>query len=101
MVALNPAQVIGDLAFQHGVDRLAEIVPKQHIFRRDGAVGFQFEHPVPVRLPEAKQCARRRGDAGLQGAGFTPPVSTPTVFVTECILRSLYLPLSGRSETAR
>ncbi len=55
MGALNPAQIIGDLAFQHGVDRLAEIMAKQHIFRRDGAIGFQFEHPVSVRLPEAEQ----------------------------------------------
>ena len=70
MGALHPAQVIGDLAFQYGVDGFAEVVAKQHIFRRDGAVGFQFEHPMSVRLPEAEKCARRCGDAGLQGAGF-------------------------------
>ena len=46
MSALNPAQIIRDLAFQRSVDRLAEIVAKQDILRRDGAIGFQFEHPV-------------------------------------------------------
>ena len=75
MGALNPAQVIGDLAFQHGVDGLAEVVAKQHIFRRDGAVGFQFEHPVSVRLPvsRATPCV-----AEAMLASSAPPVSGPT-----------------------
>ena len=66
MDALNPAQVIGDLAFQHRVDRLAEIVAQQHILGGDGAIGFQFEHPVAVGLPIAQQPARRRRDTRLQ-----------------------------------
>jgi hypothetical protein len=49
--ALNPAQIVCDLGFQHRVDRLAKIVAEQHIFRGDGAIGFQFEHPMSVRLP--------------------------------------------------
>ncbi len=68
MGALNPAQVVGDLALQRGVDRFAEIVAKQHIFRRNGAIGLQFEHPMSVRLPVAEQSAGGRRDARLQGA---------------------------------
>ena len=68
MGALNPAQVIGDLAFEHAIDGLAEVVAKQHIFRGDGAIGFQFEHQMSVRLPVAEQPLRRRRDARLQGA---------------------------------
>jgi hypothetical protein len=67
LISKSPSQVIGDLGFQHGVDRLAEIVAKQHILRRDGAIGFQLEHPMSVRLPVAKQTASRRSDARLQG----------------------------------
>ena len=33
MGALHPAQIIGDLGFEHGIDGLAEIVAQQHIFR--------------------------------------------------------------------
>ncbi len=73
MGALNPAQVICDLGFQHGVDRLAQIVAKQHILRRNGAVGFQLEHPMSVRLPVTQQRARRRFDARLQGATGLDP----------------------------
>ena len=69
MGALNPAQVIGDLAFKHGIDRLAEVVAQQHIFRRDGAIGFQFEHQMSVGLHVAEQPLRRRRDARLQGRG--------------------------------
>ena len=66
MGALDAAQVIGDLGLQHGVDRLAEIMAQQHIFRRDGAIGFKLEHKVSVRLGVAKQRPGRRGDARLQ-----------------------------------
>ena len=65
--ALNPAQIICDLGFQHGVDGLAEIVAKQHIFGGNGGIGFQLEHPVSIRLPVAEQPLRRRRDARLQG----------------------------------
>ena len=88
MGALNPAQVIGDLAFQHGVDGLAEIVAKQHIFRRDGAIGFQFEHPVSVRLPEAEQ-------RPASPTRCSPParrrVPVPTDLLPECM--SLDIPV--------
>ena len=71
MGALHPAQVIGDLGFESGIDGLAEIVAQQHILRRNGAIGLQFEHPVSVALPVAKQPLRRRRDARLQGgSGF-------------------------------
>ena len=66
MGALNPAQVIGDLAFQHRVNRFTQIVAKQHIFGRDGAIGLEFKHPVSIGLPAVEQRLRRRSDARLQ-----------------------------------
>jgi hypothetical protein len=68
MGALNPAQVVGDLALKLSIDGLAEVMAKQHILRGDGAIGLQFEHQMSVRLPVAEQTLRRRGDARLQGA---------------------------------
>ena len=65
--ALNPAQVIRDLGFQYGVDRLAEVMTKQHILGGNGGIGLQFEDPMPIRLSIAKQRARCRRDARLQG----------------------------------
>ncbi len=71
MRALDPAQIVGDLAFQHAVDRLAQIVAQQHVFRRDGAVGFELEHPMSVGLPQIQQRTRGSADARLQrGVGL-------------------------------
>ena len=70
MSALRAAQIVGDLGFEFAVDGLGEIVAQQHIFRRDRAVGFQFEYPVPVGLPIAEQRLRRRGDRFLQRDGI-------------------------------
>ena len=50
MGALDAAQIVGDLGFEHRVDRLAEIVPQQNVFGRDGAVGLELEHPMAVGL---------------------------------------------------
>ena len=49
-VALDAAQIDGDLALELGVDRLAEIVPQQHVFGRNGGVGLELEHPMAVGL---------------------------------------------------
>ena len=67
MGALNPAQVICYFGFQRSIGRLAEIVGQQYIFGRNRGIGFQFEHPVSVRLTGAEQRTGRRGDARLEG----------------------------------
>ena len=36
------------------VDAIEEVL-QQHVFRRDGRVGFQFEQEMPVRLLQAQQ----------------------------------------------
>src|ERR1700722_952790 len=48
MRLLNAAQIDGDLLFQRDVDRLAEIMPQQHIFGRDRRVGLELENPMAV-----------------------------------------------------
>src|SRR5258707_11717676 len=70
MDTLNPVQVIRDLGFQYGVDRIAEVMTKQHILGGNGGIGLQFEDPMPIRLSIAKQSARCRRDARLQGTGL-------------------------------
>ena len=55
MRALDAPQIDGDLGFEFGVDRLAEIVPQQHVFGRDGGVGLKLEHPVAVGLLAIEQ----------------------------------------------
>jgi hypothetical protein len=64
--ALRAAQIIGDLGFELAVDGLGKIVAQQDIFRRNRAVGFQFEHPVSVGLPITEQRFGRRGNALFQ-----------------------------------
>jgi len=70
MGALHAAQIIGDLGFEHGIDGLAKIMAQQHVFGRNGAVGFQLEHPVPVGLPEVEQGSRRGVNAPLESGGI-------------------------------
>ena len=50
-----------------GIDRLAEIVPQQHIFGRDGGIGLELEHPMAVGLLAGEQRLRRRLDACARG----------------------------------
>ena len=61
--ALNAAEVDRDLGFQRRIDRLAEIVPQQNVFGRDGRVGLKLEHEMTVRLPEIEETARGGADA--------------------------------------
>ena len=63
MVALDAAQIDGDLGFQRGVDRLAEIMPQQHVFGRNGGVGLELEHPMAVGALLREQRLRRLLDA--------------------------------------
>ena len=61
VLALDAAQVDADLALQLQVFRLAQVVVEQHVFGRDGGVGLQLEHPVPVRPLQPQQAIAWRG----------------------------------------
>ena len=64
--ALDAAQIDRDLAFELGVDRLAAEVAHQHVFGRNGGVGLELEHPMPVRLLAVEQRAGGPLNAVLQ-----------------------------------
>ena len=66
MRALDAAQINGDLRFERGIDRLAEIVPQQHVFGRNGGVGLKLEYPMPVRPLAREQGIGRGGDRVLK-----------------------------------
>ena len=66
MLALDAAQIDGDLALELEVVRLAEIVAQQDVFRRDRGVGFQFEDPVAVVALPARQRLRGAIDVVVQ-----------------------------------
>ncbi len=70
---LDAAQITADLGFEFGVDWLTEIVAQQHIFGRDGAIGFEFEHPVPV---VALDVAQRGGGARRGGVGSSDQIGS-------------------------
>ena len=53
------AQIDADLRFQRRIDAVEEML-QQHVFGRDGGVGLQLEHPVPVRVLLPRQRRRRR-----------------------------------------
>ena len=62
MRALDRAQIHGDLALQVRVHAVEEML-QQHVFGRDGGVGLELEHPVPVRLLPAQQSVARAVDS--------------------------------------
>ena len=64
--ALRPPQIDGDLAFQLGIDRLAEIMSQQDVFGGNGAVGLELEAPFAVGLLAIEQRPRRRGNAAIE-----------------------------------
>ncbi len=68
VLALDAAQIDGDLGFEGGIDRLAAEMPQQHVFGWDGGIGLELEHPVAVIALQAEQSAiggtKRRGHAG-------------------------------------
>jgi len=70
------------LGLQRRVNWLAQVVAKQHIFGRDGGIGFQFEHPVSIRPPGI------RGNALVADAMLAcreASFSIPANLLTECI----------------
>src|SRR5205085_12007458 len=52
---LRPPQIDRDLAFQPGVDRLAEKMTQQDVFARDGGVGLELEAPLAIRALAIEQ----------------------------------------------
>ena len=48
VVALDAAQIDADLALQREVIGFAQVVTQEDVFGRNGRVGFEFEHPVPI-----------------------------------------------------
>ena len=54
MQALDRPQVNPDLPLQRGVDPVEKML-QQDVFRGDGGVGFQLEHPMAVRLLQANE----------------------------------------------
>ena len=48
MIALDAAQIDRDLGFEHGVDRLPEVMTQQHVFGGNGRVSLELEHPMAV-----------------------------------------------------
>ena len=66
MRALDAAQIDGDFWLQRGIDRLAEIMAQQHIFGRNGGVGFQLEQPMAVGALRRQQRLRRRIDMPVE-----------------------------------
>ena len=63
---LNAAKVVGDLCFQSGVYRLAEVVAHQNVFGRNCRVGFEFEYEMTVFALQLQQRAARGRYCGLQ-----------------------------------
>ena len=62
---LDTAQIVRDLAFQRGVDRLGQIVPQQDVLGRNRGVGLELEHPVAVGLAIVQHGAARGRNAGI------------------------------------
>ena len=65
--ALDAAQIDRDLGFERGINRLAEVMPQQHIFGRNGGVGFELEHPMAVGALAGEQRLRRFLDVRFEG----------------------------------
>ena len=64
--ALDATQILRDLGLEHGIDRLAAVMPQQDIFGGNRGVGFQLEHPMPVGLLAIEQRRRRMRDAAIE-----------------------------------
>src|SRR3712207_2354105 len=66
MLALDAAQIGGELALQLQIVRLAAEMAEQHVFGWDGGVGLQLEAPMAVVPPLVQERPLRRSDAALQ-----------------------------------
>ena len=62
---LQAAQIDCDLGLEGRV-ALAEEVLQDDVLGRNGGVGLQLEHPMPVRAPEFQQCRAGRLDCALE-----------------------------------
>jgi hypothetical protein len=62
--ALDGAQVGADLLLQLRLDTVEEVL-QQHVFGRNGGVGFQLEHPVPVGMLPPRQGGAGAADGVL------------------------------------
>ena len=90
MGALNPTQVICDLGFKYAVYRLVQIVTKQHIFGRNGAIGLQLEYPMPISLAVIEQRPRCRVDINRVRDGGQPRPAAPRPEAS-CVAASVLL----------
>src|SRR6185312_2140633 len=52
--------------FERGIERLAEIVPQQHVFGRDRGIGLELEQPVAVAVLTGEQRIGGARDGGLK-----------------------------------
>ena len=64
--ALDAAQIGGDAGFEHGIDRFAEIVAQQHVFGRNGGVGFELEQKMTVGALAGEQRLRGSFDMPIE-----------------------------------
>ena len=62
MAALCTAKIARDLFLERRIDGFAEIVPQQHVFRRDRGIRLELEHPMAISLLLAKQSIQCGGD---------------------------------------
>ena len=82
VAALDAAQIDRDFLFKLGINRLAEVMPQQHVFGGNGGVGLELEHPMAVRTLQRQNLVRafpsmRRWPSGLQDEGRDVKGSVP------------------------
>ena len=71
MAALNRAQIGADFPLDVGCGlKPVEKMAQQDVFGRDGGVGLEFEHPVPVWLLPLQQRRARSGDTVVEPVPF-------------------------------
>lgn len=59
---LAPPQIDADPRLEPGIDRLAQIVPQQHVFGGDRRVGLELVDPVAIMLLLGEQALRTAYD---------------------------------------
>src|ERR1041385_18244 len=70
MLALDAAQIDRDRALELGIDRLGQVMTKQHVFGRDRRVGLELEAPVAVGLLGVEQRLGCPGDFLIERRAF-------------------------------
>jgi len=66
MLALDAAEIDGDLALERQVLGFLEIMAQQNVFRRDRGIGFELEDPVSIFTLAADQRLHGAIDVVLQ-----------------------------------